>query len=139
VAVVNSLSADGATALGLPAFFGHRDAVQFLLDRGARIDRTAKNPAFPFAALHSAMSAGHKSIVDLLLARGANVNVREGSGMTVLHEAAGQGNVEYVRLLLSGGANPAAKTDDGKLPEDFARARKFASVVEILELASAAR
>jgi ankyrin repeat protein len=84
------------------------------------------------------MSAGNKSIVDLLLARGANVNVREGGGMTALHEAAGQGNVEYVRLLLAKGANPAAKTDDGKLPEDFARERKFAAAVEILEQARAA-
>jgi len=138
-AAVNSLSADGATALGLAAFFGHLHAVEYLLDHGARIDMLATNPAFPFAALHSALSAGNKSIVDLLLARGANFNVREGGGMTVLHEAAGQGNVEYVRLLLAKGANPAAKTEEGKLPEDFARERKFASVVEILEQARAAR
>jgi ankyrin repeat protein len=51
-AVVNSLSADGATALGLAAFFGHLDAVEYLLDHGARIDMPATNLAFPFAALH---------------------------------------------------------------------------------------
>jgi ankyrin repeat protein len=138
-ALVNSHSTDGATPLGLAAFFGQSEAVEFLLDRGAQIDMRATNPAFPFAPLHSAMSAGHKTIVGLLLARGADVNVPEGGGMTVLHEAAGLGNLEYVQLLLGRGANPSAKTDDGKLPEDFARERKFAAVVELLARARAAR
>ncbi|SPE36145.1 Ankyrin [Candidatus Sulfopaludibacter sp. SbA3] len=151
-ALVNSLSTDGATPLGLAAFFGQREAVEFLLDHGAQIDMRATNPAFPFTPLHSAMSAGHKAIAGLLLApaghkaiaglllaRGADVNVREGGGMTVLHEAAGQGNLEYLQMLLERGANPSAKTDDGKLPEDFARERKFAAVVELLERARAAR
>ena len=131
----NSYSTDGATPLGLAAFFGHQDTAGLLLDSGADINLLATNPAFPFAPLHSAMAAGHRSIVDLLLARGADVNVREGGGMTVLHEAAGLGNLEYVHLLLARGANAAAKTDDGKLPEDFARARKNDAVVEVLSRA----
>ena len=137
--LVNSYSADGATPLGLAAFFGHRDAVEILLDHGAKIDMAATNPAFPFVPLHSAMSAGHRPIVDLLLERGADVNAREGGGMTVLHEAAGLGKLDYVRLLLDRGANPAAKTDDGKLPEDFARQRNFAAAAEVLAHARAAR
>lgn len=52
--------------------------------------------------------------------------------MTALHEAAGLGNLEYVQLLLNRGADPAAKTDDGKLPEDFAIARNHHDVAEIL-------
>jgi len=136
---VNQLSADGATALGLAAFFSNRDTVELLLNSGAQINRTATNPAFPFAALHSAMSAGHRDIVDLLLARGADVNVREGGGLTVLHEAAGLGNLEYIKLLLAKGANPRAKTDAGKLPEDFARERSFSEAAGILERAAAGK
>jgi len=128
----NKLSSDGATALGLAAFFADRASVEFLLDRGANIDMLATNPAFPFAPLHSAMSAGHRDIVDLLLARGADVNVREGGGLTVLHEAAGLGSMEYVRLLLAHGANPGARTGAGKLPEDFAQERNFPAIVEVL-------
>jgi ankyrin repeat protein len=133
--LVNSYSSDGATPLGLAAFFGHKDAVELLLEHGAQINTLAKNPAFPFAPLHSAMSAGHKDIVLLLLARGADVNVREGGGMTVLHEAAGLGNIEYVNLLLEHGADAGARTDDGKLPEVLARDRKFFDVADRLEQA----
>ena len=130
--LVNRYSSDGATPLGLAAFFGHRDAVEFLLDRGAKIDMPATNPAFPFVPLHSAMAAGHKAIVELLLARGADVKVREGGGMTVLHVAAALGNLEHVEMLLKRGADPGAKMDDGKLPEDFARERKFEAVADAL-------
>jgi ankyrin repeat protein len=138
-ASVNTLSTDGATPLGLAAFFGHRDAVELLLDRGAAINKLSTNPAFPFAPLHSAMSGGHKEIVDLLLARGADVNVREGGGMTALHEAAAIGSLDYVSLFLAHGATPDAKTDEGKLPEDFARARKHADVAELLRRARGGR
>jgi ankyrin repeat protein len=133
--LVNSYSTDGATPLGLAAFFGQRDAVEFLLDHGAEINILSTNPAFPFAPLHSAMSGGHKEIFDLLLARGADIRVREGGGMTVLHEAAGLGNPEYIQRLLEGGADPAAKTDDGKLPEDFALAHNHRAVAEVLSRA----
>jgi ankyrin repeat protein len=138
-ASVNTLSSDGATPLGLAAFFGHREAVELLLDRGAPINKLSTNPAFPFAPLHSAMSGGHKDIVDVLLARGADVNVREGGGMTILHEAAAIGNLDYVKLLLARGANADGKTDEGKLPEDYAQARKHADVVELLKKAREGR
>jgi ankyrin repeat protein len=125
--------------LGLASFFGHREAVVFLLNHGTNIDMTATNPAFPFAPLHSAISAGHKDIVLLLLDRGANVNVREGGGLTVLHEAAGLGSAEYVKLLLERGANPGSKTDEGKLPEDLARERNFTGIAELLKNARLSR
>ncbi len=137
--LVNSYSGDHATPLGLAAFFGHLDAVVFLLDHGAEINATATNPTFPFAPLHSAMSGGHKEIFLLLLQRGADVNVREGGGMTVLHEAAAIGDSGYVNLLLERGANPAAKTDEGKLPEHFARQRGFTAVADLLAKARQSR
>ncbi len=130
--LVNSRSNDGATPLGLAAFFGHKDAAEFLLNNEAKLDLIATNPAFPFSAIHSAVSGGHGDIFDLLLARGADVNVREGGGFTVLHEAAAIGNLEYIRVLLAHGANPSARTDDGKLPEDFARERKLTEAQQLL-------
>jgi ankyrin repeat protein len=72
-----------------------------MLEHRAQINLLANNPVFPFAPLHSAMSAGHNDIVLLLLARGADVNVR-------------------VSLLLERGADAGARTDDGKLAEDLA-------------------
>ncbi len=130
--LLNRLSADGATPLGLAAFFGHREQVEFLLDAGATINQAATNPAFPVVPLHSAMTAGHTAIVELLLARGADVNVREGGGITVLHEAAALGNLDYVRTLLARGANPAARTDKGELPEDLAQKANAPAIRELL-------
>lgn len=137
--LVNSHSTDGATPLGLAAFFGHRDVAEFLLNHQAKLDLIATNPAFPFSAIHSALSGGHRDIFDLLLARGADVDVREGGGFTVLHEAAATGNLEYIRVLLAHGANPSARTDDGKLPEDFARERKLTEAQQLLAPASTHR
>src|SRR5437763_16989279 len=96
---INTRSSDGATPLGLACFFGHLDVAIYLLDHGAEIDTLQTNPAFPFVALHSAMSGGQRPIFDLLLSRGASVNVREGGGLTILHEAAGLGDRSYVETL----------------------------------------
>jgi ankyrin repeat protein len=52
---------------------GHVDIVSLLLDRGARIDQTAK---FGDNALHHASANGHQEVVKLLVARGADVNAR---------------------------------------------------------------
>jgi hypothetical protein len=51
--------------------------------------------------------------------------------------SAGHGAI--VDLLPARSGNPDARTDDGKLPEDFARARSYAAVVEVLARARAAR
>ena len=42
------------------------------------------------ASLHSAVSRGHKDVVDLLLARGASVETRDFYTRTPLHYAAGR-------------------------------------------------
>lgn len=65
------------------------------------------------------LSAGRKDIVLLVLARGADVNVREGGSITVLHEAAGLGSAEYVKLLVESGADPAAKNGRWKAAGRF--------------------
>lgn len=130
--LLNSRSTDGATPLALAAFFGHRNVVEYLLDRGAAVNTLSTNPAFPFTPLHSAMSGGNREIFDLILSRGADVRVREGGGLTVLHEAAAIGSIEYVRLLLAKGADPDVRTDEGKLPEDFAVARHHPDVAALL-------
>lgn len=41
-----------------------------------------------------------------LIARGATVNAKDGTGSTALDVAAGKGNTEIIRFLLSHGANP---------------------------------
>lgn len=56
---------------------GWPDAVGWLLDRGAPIDRFAKWGPFPVTALHCAAWAGWPEVVTLLLERGADARLRE--------------------------------------------------------------
>jgi ankyrin repeat protein len=118
--LVEQYSADGFTALGLAAFFGHRDVARLLLDSGANPNQASRN-ALHVAPLHSACAAGHVTLADLLLHRGADPNAEESSGMTPLHTAAGTGNREIVALLLGAGSGRAHQSHDGRTPSAIAR------------------
>ena len=65
--------------------------------------------------LHKAAAKGHKKIVELLLANGADVN-SNAAGATPLQFAAILGNKDVVELLLANGANVDAKDSEGRTP-----------------------
>ena len=69
--------------------------------------------------LHSAAQWGHKDIVKMLLANGAEVNVTNKWGQTPLHYASVFGHEEVIRTLLNAGADPEAKMPDGTTPQDL--------------------
>ena len=63
-------------------------------------------------ALHFAMSGIHEAVVDVLLARGADPNVRDdGDDAMPLHFAAERGNLGVVRKLIEHGADPNGDGD----------------------------
>lgn len=55
-------------------------------------------------------------VAEMLLARGATVNVADQHGNTPLHRAASKGNTTLVKLLLSYHANPNARDGTGSTP-----------------------
>src|ERR1039458_3251385 len=113
-------SADGFTALGLAAFFGHCDAARLLLEAGANPNQASRN-ALHVTPLHSACSAGHAAVAGLLLEHGGDPNAAESNGMTPLHTAAGTGNREIAALLWNAGADRARQSHDGSTPAALAR------------------
>ena len=123
---------DGFTALGLARFFGHRDAVELLLDAGARVNDHSRN-AMRVAPLHSALAGRHADIAELLLAAGADVDAVQADGYTPLHEAAQNGDLAMVQRLVTVGANPRARLDDGSTPAESARAAGHDFVADWLE------
>jgi len=117
--LVNAYAVDGFQALGLAAFFGHKEVVDQLVERGARVDSAAQN-ASKVTPLHSAAAAGHVQIAQTLLAHGANANAVQGGGFVALHAAAQNGQMEMVRLLLESGVDPGKRSDSGKTALDLA-------------------
>ena len=118
--LVEQYSADGFTALGLAAFFGHHEAARLLLETGAKPNQASRN-ALHVTPLHSACAAGHAAVAYLLLQHGADPNAAESNGMTPVHTAAGTGNREIAALLLDAGADRARQSRDGSTPAAIAR------------------
>jgi hypothetical protein len=82
-----------------------------LLDKGAAVDTRDTDG---FTPLLWAANRGAVKLVELLIARGADVNARTtqkfNAGRTALYLA---GNIDVVRVLLAAGADPKALTEDG--------------------------
>ena len=96
-------------ALVYAARNGRVEVMEFLIERGARVDAEPYNGT----ALHWAASTGQMEAVKLLLGRGADVD-REASfggvlGVTPLHVAAWGGKMEAVTALLEAGADIARR------------------------------
>ena len=123
--------------------------VCILLDAGADFN-LEKN----WRLLHRAVSSGHAAIVEILLAKGADVNRVQGSGYqsrptytfeTPLHYAAELGaGLVYVRgtimqMLLDKGADVHARNAFGETPEQVASARGHPNVAAVLRAARLAQ
>ena len=89
----------GQTPLCSGASKGQVDVVSFLLDN--RADVNQGQAAGNKTALHEAVENGHKAVVDLLLARGADINAATTQGVTPLHLAVVKGFYQVCESLLA--------------------------------------
>jgi len=91
------------------------EAVKQHLAAGADVD--VKGGWAGGTPLHYAVGEGRNEIAKLLIAKGANVNAKDGNGSTPLHYA---NTKEIAEPLIAEGANVNAKNKDGKTPLDLA-------------------
>ena len=91
------------------AWGGHREAVDFLLARGADINEAGN---FDKTPLMMASFSGNTDTVRLLLERGADVNFQDNYGDTALSLAKQRKHSAVVRLLRAAGASEALTTDN---------------------------
>jgi len=71
--------------------------------------RSTRGMLHQFTLLHMAAMEGQPKVADLLLARGADPNVRSGAdGLTPLHVAVARADLQLAQVLLDGGADPGA-------------------------------
>ena len=81
--------------------------------------------------LHDTAGNGHKNVVELLLAKGADVHAKMHYDLTPLHMPA-KGNKQVVELLLAKGANVNAKNEGGKTALSYAMSEGKSDVAESL-------
>ena len=112
---VDQTNGVGETALMIAALRGDSAAAVRLLERGAQLNRPGWTP------LHYAANGGQVALVELFLARGAQVDARSRGDVTPLMVAARENHTEVVAVLLKAGADRQARSDRGLRAADFAK------------------
>ena len=128
-----------ALALGSPACSGQileaarngdLETVKALISDNP--DLVFSNDDYGNTSLHWAASWDHKDVVQLLLARNADVNARDNGGFTPLRLAALKGYKDVADLLLAHNADVNTKDYDGFTPLHSAAVMSHKDMVELL-------
>lgn len=96
---------DHGTALTAACKRGHRQVVEFLLERGARVDTFE---TLETTALIEALRSGHIEIAELLIAKGADVN-RSSLHTSALRATIVLDRTDVVAMLIGAGADVNAE------------------------------
>ncbi|MBF0256474.1 MAG: ankyrin repeat domain-containing protein [Gammaproteobacteria bacterium] len=124
------------TPLMKAAHLGHKAVVQRLLLLDAQVDLADKGG---YTALLLAASNNHVEIIDLLHARGANLNQQERTnGWSALIWAANMGHQASVERLLQLGADPSLRDLKGRTALDWAQLKQHQPLIPLLSAAKPA-
>ena len=110
---------------------GNIEAVKQHLAAGTDVNLKNQDD-YGLTPLQYAVGLGHKEIAELLIAKGADVNMKDNNGGTPLHFAAGYGHKEASELLIANGADVNAQLDAGNTPLDEAIKRKHPEIADLL-------
>jgi ankyrin repeat protein len=116
------------------AWHGEIDKLKASIENGIDINVLVEMPGSSGeSALHRACQFGRKSIVNLLIETGANINIQEQSrGITPLIKSIQARNAEIVKILLDAGANIKIKDFSGKDALDYAQQINDKEILELL-------
>ena len=144
----------GAHSLALAAAWAWPPVLKLLLDHGANVNgknadgKTALMMAVSVALLSEVESIANndsaeglsistmpdiEKSVDMLLARGADVNAKDNDGTTVLMHAVGPHGADFVARLLKLGADPTPKDSDGNTALSLAERDHYPDIARILK------
>jgi ankyrin repeat protein len=83
-------------------------------------------------ALHTAAANNRKNVAEVLVSKGAEINVRGSNGAMPLHTAASWGNKDMVEFSVAKGAEINAKNENGLTPLGLAIKNKQDEVANYL-------
>lgn len=106
--------------------------VSLLLQNGANPVQKFKGKDSELGCLEIAAQQGYLDIVQLLVAAGADINVRSFRGHTPLRIAARNGRVDVVNYCLSKGAEVNTQGEDGATPLEHAASKGHLEIVKLL-------
>jgi ankyrin repeat protein len=132
---VNQTDDVGFPALSIVAGRGDEKMTKLLLDAG--VDVHARSATLNDTALARAAQNGNAATVRILLAAGAHVDDRDGSGWTPLFNAALNGDLEIVEALVSAGADVNVRSSKGWTALKEAQMRGHDDVAQRLKSAGA--
>ena len=107
--------------------------VESWIESGGHVDaRLIEDGKDAGTLLAACVTCGRGSVVDLLLRRGANVDVQNEIGWNALMSAAFEGNVALVRRLLEWRARTDLQNHNGNTALSIARQRRHIDIVRLL-------
>jgi len=111
---INWQDETGESALHIAARFGHAECAKTLLHGTAdqEINIELAENSFSWTPLHVASVDGHLSVVEMLIAAGADVNKRDASGWTAREHAALRGHIDIARTLQEASGNLSSDSED---------------------------
>ncbi|KAK2865234.1 hypothetical protein FQN49_003783 [Arthroderma sp. PD_2] len=96
----------GRTALAVAAHCGNEEAVDYLLQKGAKFDTQEMDGSTP---LHLAASRGHTGSIQVLLSVVEDIDVKDYLGRTPFWVAAEGSHIDATRMLLAAGCKITAR------------------------------
>lgn len=120
-------------ALYEAVFYGHHDVAAYLVGKGVALNRQNSHNEF---ILNACVQQRSPLYLDMLLAAGADPNVKDKFGMSPLMLAAQRGLIEEAQMLIAKGANPDIDGGFGR-PLHAAVLKDQAGMVKVLAQAGA--
>lgn len=131
-AKVNLAAKNGETPIYEAVKSKNYGMTALLIDKGAKVN--IQN-IYGDTVLKTAIQSDVKNlkIITLLLEKGADQNIKNIHGETILHEAVRMGDEHIIRLLMNYKPDLKAKDKFGKTPLDWAKERKAANIINIID------
>ncbi|MFN7095687.1 MAG: ankyrin repeat domain-containing protein, partial [Burkholderiales bacterium] len=132
---LEAINVHNDTALLNAAMNGQLAVAEFLINAGARIEKTST--VANCNALYVAIDGGHIMCAKLLIEQGVNLECPYITGTDPLQDAASRGYTELVEILLNKGAQLQTNGWVGKTPLHMAAANNHEATVSLLLAAGA--